>query len=378
MKIYSLLIALLWLQGCQSKAQNNASHPKLIIPAGTSQYTFIRNCMQDKSGNIWFATSGAGVYRYDGKGFVNFTTKDGLTNNIVYRLLEDFNGNIWAATHEGVCRFDGKKFNDVPLPWTRNPIMSPFFRQKTPQKGCLPPQNKIVLSMLQDKMGNIWFGTADEGVFQYNGKSFTQFLANEGTIQSDGLPHTMVSSIFQEKSGNIWFGKYRYDGKNFKSFPLVEKPANETEYITKSYKEMLEDKSVFSTTNTIAEDKKGNFWITYSHRLGVSKYDGKTITQFSNKDGLCDNIIRAITADKEGNIWIGGIRKDARGLKEGCISVYDGKTFRVFSTEKMSNSSIESLFVDKDNNIWIGTREVGLYHYDGKILTAFTEKPVNN
>ena len=35
-------------------------------------------------------------------------------------------------------------------------------------------------------------------------------------------------------------------------------------------------------------------------------------------------------------------------------------------------------FVDKDNNIWIGTREVGLYRYDGKTLTAFTEKPINN
>jgi hypothetical protein len=44
----------------------------------------------------------------------------------------------------------------------------------------------------------------------------------------------------------------------------------------------------------------------------------------------------------------------------------------------MSNSAIESLFVDKNNNIWIGTREVDLYRYDGKILTAFTEKPINN
>ena len=72
------------------------------------------------------------------------------------------------------------------------------------------------------------------------------------------------------------------------------------------------------------------------------------------------------------------MRKDAKGIKEGCISIYDGKTFRAFSIEKMSNSAIESLFVDKDNNIWIGTREVGLYRYDGKTLTAFTEKPVNN
>jgi ligand-binding sensor domain-containing protein len=63
--------------------------------------------------------------------------------------------------------------------------------------------------------------------------------------------------------------------------------------------------------------------------------------------------------------------------KDGVCRI-DGKKFRALSTEKMNNSSVECLFVDKDNNIWIGTREVGLYRYDDKTLTAFTEKPVNN
>lgn len=65
------------------------------------------------------------------------------------------------------------------------------------------------------------------------------------------------------------------------------------------------------------------------------------------------------------------------GTKDG-ICRFDGKKFRALSTEKMSNSSVECLLVDKDINIWLGTREVGLYRYDGKTLTAFTEKPVNN
>lgn len=378
MKIYSLLIALLWLQGCHSKAQNHISQPKLVIPAGTAQYTFIRQGMQDKSGNIWFATSGAGVYRYDGKGFVNFTMKDGLNSNIVQCIMEDFKGNIWVGTKEGVCRFDGKKFIDFALPWTRTPIMSPFFRQAAPQKGCLPPQNKTVLSMLQDKMGNIWFGTQDEGVFQYNGKTFNHFLQNEGPLSSDGFHHIAIYSIYQEKAGNIWFGSYRYDGKSFKNFPQEENTTKSSDFVVKSYKDMLEQKSIYSSANIVLEDKKGNLWFSHSCRYGVTKYDSKTIVNFTDKDGFCDNIIKTMVADKEGNIWIGGVRKDAKGIKEGCISIYDGKNFKAFSTEKLSNSAIESLFVDKDNNIWIGTREVGLYRYDGKTLTAFTEKPVNN
>jgi ligand-binding sensor domain-containing protein len=380
MKIYSLLIALLLLQGCHSKAQTHVSQPKLMIPSGTNQYAFIRSSLQDNAGNIWFATSGAGVYRYDGKGFVNFTMKDGLNSNIVQCIMQDFNSNIWIGTKDGVCRFDGKKFTDFALPWTRTPIISPFFRQASPQKGCLPPQNKTVLSMLQDKIGNIWFGTQDEGIFQYNGKSFSQHLANEGPISSDGFHHVAIYTIYQEKSGNIWFGQYRYDGKTFKGFPISnsKNSSSDEDLITKNYKEILENKSIFSTANAVLEDKNGIFWLRHPHRYGISKYDGKSITRLSSQEGFCDNIITAMVADKEGNIWIGSVRKDAKGIKEGCISIYDGKTFRTFSTEKMSNSAIESLFVDKNNNIWIGTREVGLYRYDGKTLTAFTEKPVNN
>jgi ligand-binding sensor domain-containing protein len=380
MKIYSLLIALLLLQSCHIKAQTHVSQPKLIIPSGTNQYTFVRQGMQDNAGNIWFATSGAGVYRYDGKGFVNFTMKDGLNSNIVQCIMQDFKGNIWVGTKDGVCRFDGKKFTDFALPWTRTPIISPFFRQASPQKGCLPPQNKTVLSMLQDKIGNIWFGTQDEGVFQYNGKSFSQHLANEGPISSDGFHHVAIYTIYQEKSGNIWFGQYRYDGKTFKGFPISnsKNSSSDEDLITKNYKEILENKSIFSTANAVLEDKNGIFWLRHPHRYGISKYDGKSITRLRSQEGFCDNIITAMVADKEGNIWIGSVRKDAKGIKEGCISIYDGKTFRGFSTEKMSNSAIESLFVDKNNNIWIGTREVGLYRYDGKTLTAFSEKPVIN
>lgn len=380
MKIYSLLFALLWLQGCHSKAQNQVSNPKLVIPTGTAQYTFIRQGMQDKSGNMWFATSGAGVYRYDGKGFVNFTMKDGLNSNIVQCIMEDFTGNIWVGTKDGVCRFDGKKFTDFALPWTRTPITSPFFRQAAPQKGCLPPQNKTILSMFQDKMGNIWFGTQDEGVFQYNGKTFNQFLQNEGPLSSDGFHHVAIYTIYQEKSGNIWFGQYRYDGKTFKDFPVLgtKTTGQDEDLITSSYKDILENKSIFSTASSVLEDKNGILWMRHPHRYGISRYDGKSITRLTSQEGFCDNIIRAMVADKQGNIWIGSIRKDARGIKEGCITIYDGKSFRAFSTEKLSNSAIECLFVDKDNNIWIGTREVGLYRYDGKTLTAFTEKPVNN
>ena len=73
----------------------------------------IVQCMvKDKDGNLWFGiTGGNGVFRYDGKVFTPFTTQDGLFNNHVGSILEDKNGNIRFGTEGGVCRYDGQSFN---------------------------------------------------------------------------------------------------------------------------------------------------------------------------------------------------------------------------------------------------------------------------
>ena len=44
--------------------------------------------IEDSKGKMWFTTFGNGVCRYDGKSFMNFTTKDGLVNNSVFSVLE--------------------------------------------------------------------------------------------------------------------------------------------------------------------------------------------------------------------------------------------------------------------------------------------------
>lgn len=50
---------------------------------------------------------------------------------------------------------------------------------------------------LQDKAGNLWFSTGGEGVYRYDGISFTNFTTKDGLSSND------VSAITQDKSGNI-------------------------------------------------------------------------------------------------------------------------------------------------------------------------------
>src|SRR5688572_9507329 len=66
---------------------------------------------------------------------------------------------------------------------------------------------------LQDKAGNLWFGTSDNGLYKYDGKSFNQFLV------VDGLNGNSMNDILEDKDGKIWIGTKvgvcLYYGKTF-------------------------------------------------------------------------------------------------------------------------------------------------------------------
>ena len=50
----------------------------------TSEFDNVHCGLCDKAGNLWFGTTGAGIYRYDGKSFTNFTTEDGIKSNNIW------------------------------------------------------------------------------------------------------------------------------------------------------------------------------------------------------------------------------------------------------------------------------------------------------
>lgn len=68
---------------------------------------------QDKEGFIWTGTQ-AGVSRFDGSHFKNFTTKDGLPDLEVLQLFGDSKGRVWMAPfRKSLCYyFKGKIYNE--------------------------------------------------------------------------------------------------------------------------------------------------------------------------------------------------------------------------------------------------------------------------
>lgn len=89
----------------------------------------------------------------------------------------------------------------------------------------LAEEFKFVQCCLQDKKGNMWFGTAGNGVYVYDGKSFVNFTHQSFihfSLKND-LNHNDILCCMEDKTGNIWLGTRntglsRYDGKVFTDY----------------------------------------------------------------------------------------------------------------------------------------------------------------
>jgi ligand-binding sensor domain-containing protein len=370
-----LLIALISTTSCNAQnktgsLENNATarteYPKL--PRTSNSHRDNVHCgLQDKAGNLWFGTTGDGVYRYDGKAFVNYTEKDGLGNNRVFAMLEDKDGFIWIGTDAGVCRYDGKTFTRVALPVTGS---SGFFIAGE------AAATTAVWSMMQDQSGKIWFGTRDDGIVCYDGKAFTRFL-DSGVKNESKLRIDAVNSIVEDASGNIWFatwfeGLCRYVGKAVTGF----KPNNEVWF------------------SSILEDKDGVLWIGRRTK-GLMRCDpalehatGSPAFTNVRQNGTLDSCSAdALLQDKSGAIWFGSIhsrmtmRETSGGLwryDAGCDALITAeekvnndlhKCFtNITANDGLPNNDVWCAVEDRDGFIWMGTTHTGLYRFDPSAL----------
>ena len=257
--------------------------------------------------------------------FQNIRMEQGMASSSIMSMLEDKYGNLWFGTFGGgVSKYDGHSFT--------------HFSEK---EGL---SNGRVFAILEDKNGNLWFGTDGGGVCKYDGQTFTRFAEEEG------LSFRWVLSLLEDRSGNIWIGSFeggliKYDGHSFTHF---------------TEKEGLGHNKIRS----ISEDKNGDLW--FATPRGVCKFDGHSFTHLTEKDGLISDDVGCIFEDKNGILWF--------GTRYG-LTRYDGYSFTHFTEKEGLNSpNVVKILEDKSGNLWFVTWGSGFSKYDGRTFTNYTEK----
>ena len=342
--LFSILSSLTSCNGHTSNPKKNDEQLKERFVKGDTVKELGKNIMviyQDKKNTYWFGSWETGVYRYDGKTLINYTTKHGLYNNRVDDIKEDKSGNIYFVgmnPNSTISKFDGNSFtNIIATPsnewkleandlWLINAYQA---KQKVYRidgnnlyELTLPKPPKLnnpfeVYSIYKDKKGNIWFGTNPVGVCRYNGKSF-EWITEEDVTEFRNEGANGVRSITEDKNGDFWFN-------------------TENRY------------SVYDSTTL----KSNKF---YTRRKSIGSLDGK------NTSGL--NEYLSTVSDNENNLWF--------VTYHSGVWKYDGTKITHYSVQ--ANSKVITLFsIYKDNNgvLWLGTHENGAYKFNGKTFEKF-------
>jgi ligand-binding sensor domain-containing protein len=340
--IYSLFLVLVFCVFC--KGQNKKDLTKDNAKSVTKEEitfgpnTITRHVTQDRNGNIWIA-SWDGIFRYNGTSFTNITSK--VSTARFFSVLEDRKGNMWfGSVGSGVYRYDGKSFQNF-----------------TTNDGLV---NNDIVSIYEDRAGNIWFGGYG-GASRYDGKSFQNYIIDGDSMTEDRTGRTFpdtppleVNSIIEDKKGKFWFGTrnktFVYDAR----LPDVQ---------GKTFTVFTHDNIPFTNVRSIIEDKRENIW--FGGPDGLWRYDGHTFTNFTHK------FVGYVYEDKKGNIWTSSEKDKHRGW---ALSRYDGAALSDETVEVTEITSSKKLIfgISEANNghIWFGTLD-GVCRYDGTTVTSY-------
>lgn len=295
---------------------------------------------QDKQNVLWFGSWETGVYKYDGKTLINYTSDHGLPNNRIDEIGEDESGNIYFIScypKSTIAKYNGLAMTTIAaVPsedwklqsadvWFRNAYQTEKvyrFDGDTFYELTLPKPPKLsnpfeIYCIYKDSKGNIWFGTNPVGVCRYDGKSF-EWITEEDVTEFRNEGANGVRSISQDKNGDFWFNtenRYSvYDSITLKSNKFY------TRHEGIGGLDGKKDSELDEYLSSLKDDNNHLWFVTY--RNGVWKYDGSKTTHFAVRDNSKDITLFSIYKDHKGDLWL--------GTHENGAYKFNGSTFEKF------------------------------------------------
>jgi Predicted periplasmic ligand-binding sensor domain len=269
-----------------------------------------------KDGSVWFGTMGGpvsvgdGVYRFDGKVWMHYTTKNGLPANEISSIVASLDDSVWFSTLCcGVSHFDGKNWTSYT---TVNGLAS-----------------NDVRSSAVGKDGSLWFGTYDAGVSRFDGVSWKTYGIQDG-LWGPFVEHIAVlpdNSLVLSSNAGSTARLDRFDGKNWTDFHTPWESSG-------------------GYTEDISAGSDGAVWFA-TDKKGVYRYEKNSWSHYNRQDDMANNSAYDIIAASAPALWLG---------TDHGLSRFDGNYWTTYTTQQgLMSNWISSLAQGPDGSIWIGT-----------------------
>src|SRR5690606_14642210 len=229
--------------------------------------SFVRSFMEPRPGLLWIGTDGGGISIWN-RQTNNLKTiqkgEDGLTDNVINKIIKDRQERIWIATSDGIQQYrEGHGFKRYAC---------------YNDKG---EENKNIEVVLEDSDRVIWATTFGNGkLYKYN-QSRDIFLPFSTELRD-------VITLSESPDGILWGGNHHElikINKHTGSFEVYE---------------------IGKPVRAIHFDRNNRMWVGTEGR-GLIRFNwhmGHVDTTFADNEGLCNNSILTIEEDDSGNLWL--------------------------------------------------------------------------
>ena len=281
----------------------------------------VNSLYEDREGNMWVGTQGGGINRFASRAppFTRYRHEPGNPNSLekdeATSVYQDSRGILWVGNRSALNRIDRKTGQYTVYRTAGGP-------------GNL--SNTYVLSIIEDPLGYLWFGTSGGGLNRFDRRTEQFKTYRHDPADPNSVSDDIVYCLFVDHAGTLWAGTAdgldRFD------------PATES---FRAYKVG----AGLSSYRTIAEDARGNLWLS-TVVAGVQRFDPVShhftfYQHTASQASLSNDWVNAVSVDQAGIVWAGTLS----GLNR--LDPVTGVVRAYYVRDGLPNSNVASMVVDE-------------------------------
>lgn len=293
-------------------ASGNISVQELPAESGMR----VRSLLADGT-RLWIGAA-AGLYVLEDG---DITAAPGLPDDWplddVNSIAQEADGDIWAATDQGVLR---QRDSDFELLTTDSGL-----------------RTAINFTVFIDREGIVFLGH-DDGMSKYTAGPFSSYT------EANGLLHYFVRTINEDADGRLWLGTR--SGAQIVPFVDGEWQVDQSHTITG--KDGLSDTRIYSIALVSPDDA----WLATGNGVVRWREGENVVDRIDRSDGLPDDATQALYLQEDGRLWI-GTNYGVRILQDGAI--------RMPPDAALAEAYVYRIREDVHGRLWFGSQEHGVF-----------------